>query len=82
MVAYERMKDKNQITVKMWEYLNADNSTLHKFLDTWEDQGTLGTVFTEEFGPQISKAFDLMVDYENKKDKKSENAISAFLSNL
>lgn len=82
MEDYERVKDKNQITLKMWEYLNRDNATLHKFFDTWEEQGTLSTAFTEEFGPQISKAFDLMVDYETKKDKKSENAITSFLSNL
>lgn len=82
MVAYERAKEKNQITLKMWEYLNRDNSAIHKFLETWENKGTLSPVFAKEFSPQISKAFDLMIDYENKKNKASENAITSFLSNL
>lgn len=82
MVAYERAKEKNQITLKMWEYLNRDNSALHQFLNTWENQGTMSTVFVEQFSPQISKAFDLMIDYENKKSKASGNAITSFLSNL
>ena len=82
MVAYERAKEKNQITLKMWEYLNRDSSAIHKFLGTWENKGTLSPVFAKEFSPQISKAFDLMIDYENKKSKASENAIISFLSNL
>ncbi|MEM7382293.1 MAG: hypothetical protein AAF361_14000, partial [Bacteroidota bacterium] len=82
MMLYEQSKDKNQITQKMWNYMNRDESVIQDFLRTWEAQGTMSEPFTQEFAPQIKKAFDLMVDYESKKTKASENAILSFINNL
>ncbi|NAS13080.1 hypothetical protein [Poritiphilus flavus] len=82
MMLYEQSKNKNQITQKMWNYMNREDSAIQDFLRTWEAQGTMSEVFTEEFSPQITKAFDLMVDYESKKTKASENAILSFINNL
>lgn len=75
MVIYERAKNRNEITLKMWEYINRPNSAIHKFIKLWKDKGTLSPAFAEEFVEPIEKTFDLMIDYEIKKDKQSENAL-------
>ena len=82
MVAYERSKSKNPITIKMWEFLNKEDSSIHKFLKLWEEKGTLSLVFTEEYSKQTDKIFQLMIDYETKKDTESESALSRILGIL
>ena len=75
MVSYEKAKSKNEITIQMWQFLQSDESSIQQFLDLWETQGTLSTAFKAEFKPQVAKIFDLMANYENKKNEQSKLAL-------
>ena len=80
MVSYEKAKSKNEITIQMWQYLQSDASSIQQFLDLWETQGTLSTAFKAEFKPQVAKIFDLMANYENKKNEQSKLALLDLIS--
>lgn len=82
MISYEKVKGKNEITVKMWEFVNKDQNSIHKFLKLWKEQETLSPAFTEEFSVSINQIFDKMLDYETKKDKQSENALSTLINSI
>lgn len=82
MIIYERGKKKNQITTKMWELLGSDNHLVGSYMILWEDKGTLNKDFVDQAIPQIETAYDLMLDYENNKDKESENALVTFINSL
>ena len=75
MLLYEQTKDRNQIMQQMWQLMNSPDSSVQQFINTWEEQGNMSPVFVEEYRPQVLKLFQLMIDYENKKDRKSENAL-------
>lgn len=82
MLAYEEGKAKNDITVRMWRVLNNDEKLIKSYLSLWEEKGTLSPVFIGEAKPQIEEAFDILIAYEEKKDKKAENAITDFIDTL
>lgn len=82
MLIYETGKGKNEITQKMWEVLNNDNKLVLSYLTLWEQKGSLNTAFIEEAKPQIEEAFNILIQYEEKKDTNSENAVTNFISNL
>ena len=82
MLAYEEGKAKNDITVRMWRVLNNEEKLIGSYLTLWKEKGTLNTVFINEAKPQIEEAFDILIDYEEKKDKKTEETISGFINNL
>jgi len=77
---YEKAKKKNEITTKMWEVFNNDNKLIKSYLKLWEEKGTLSQFFIDEAKPQISEAFDLLIEYEDKKDRKG--VIQNFIDNL
>ncbi|MEW4922927.1 hypothetical protein [Algibacter sp. 2305UL17-15] len=80
MVIYEKGKDKNELTKKMWELISSDKHLMGSYLKLWEEKGSLNTAFKEEAKPQIEEAFNLMILYEEKKDKKSTNALTEFIN--
>ncbi len=80
MVIYETAKDKDIIMLKMWQLLASENSAVQDFFETWESQGSMSEAFIPEFKPEINNLFDLMIDYESKKDKKAENALMGILN--
>ena len=80
MVIYEKEKSKNEITLKMWNHMNSENSSLSKFLVLWKEKDKLNPVFTEDFASQIDKMFDLMIAYETKKDQESKSALEQLLT--
>lgn len=82
MLIYETGKGKNEITQKMWEVLNNDNKLVLSYLTLWEQKGSLNTAFIEEAKPQIEEAFNILIQYEEKKDTNSESAVTNFISNL
>lgn len=82
MLLYEQTKDRNEIMVQMWTLLHSPDSSVQRFLTTWEEQGTMSPVFIEEYQPQIEQLFQLMIDYENKKDRKSESALLQVLQSV
>lgn len=81
-LAYEKAKKKNEITTQMWEILNNDNKLIKSYLKLWEQKGTLNSAFVDEAKPQIEKAFDLLIDYEEKKDKSGSQPLVDFINNL
>jgi hypothetical protein len=82
MLIYERGKNKNIITIKMWEVLHNDKNLIGSYLKLWEEKGRLNPVFIDEAKPQIEQAFDILIQFEEKKDKKSETILSNFINNL
>jgi len=79
---YEKTKPKNEITTKMWEVLNNDNKLIKSYLKLWEEKGTLSQFFIDEAKPQIGEAFDLLIEYEEKKDKTGSKPLLDFINNL
>jgi len=82
MLTYERGKNKNEITTKMWEVLNNDNKLIKSYLALWEQKGTLNPAFIQEAKSQIEQAFTILIQYEEKKDKTNENAVINFINNF
>ena len=82
MLTYEKGKGKNEITTKMWEVLNNDNKLIKSYLALLEQKGSLNVAFIQEAKPQIEEAFNILIQYEEKKDKTNENAVVNFISNL
>jgi hypothetical protein len=82
MEIYEKGKKKNEITGKMWELLSSDEHLVGSYLKLWEEKETLSPVFVEEAIPQIEEAYDLMLLFETKKDKESQNLLTQFINNL
>ncbi|WOD42845.1 hypothetical protein [Hwangdonia lutea] len=80
MVIYENGKDKNQLTTKMWELISSEKHLMGSYLKLWEEKESLNTAFKEEAKPQIEEAFNLMIFYEEKKDKQSQNALTQFIN--
>jgi HD superfamily phosphohydrolase len=80
MQLYENTKKKNTIMNRMWSMLNRESSSLQLFLTTWKNQGTMSPVFIEEYRDQITPIIDLMIDYESRKEKKTESALMQLLN--
>lgn len=82
MIEYEKNKENNNITHKMWELLGDDDKNLLAgLLKRWEEQGQLSEVFLEQATPQVQEAFDLIIKFESKKDKENKDSILDFLTN-
>ena len=82
MLTYEKGKSKNVITVKMWEILHNDKNLIGSYLKLWEQKGKLNPVFIDEAKPQIEEAFNILIQFEEKKDKTSETILTNFINNL
>lgn len=82
MVAYETAKDKNELTKKMWELISSDKHLMGSYLELWKKKGSVNPAFKDEAKPQIEKAFDLMLLYEQNKDKHSKDALSSFINDI
>lgn len=82
MLMYEKGKAKNEITVQMWKVLNNEEKLIGSYLSLWEEKGTLNSVFINEATLQIEEAFDILIAYEEKKDKKNEAAVTGFINSL
>ena len=76
MVVYEQNKPNNGISYEMWKLLaDADKNLLAGFFKRWNEQGQFSTVFLGEAKPQVLEAMDILIQYEGKKDKESENSL-------
>ncbi len=82
MLAYEEGKSKNDITVKMWRLINNEKKLIGSYLTLWEEKRILSPVFINEAKSQIEEAFDILIAYEEKKNKETETAITDFIGNL
>jgi hypothetical protein len=80
MMEYERYKENNHITYKMWSLIqNEDKNLFGGFIKRWKTQGMLSKPFIEEAAIQVGQAYDLLIRYESKKDKKSKGELEKFL---
>ncbi len=70
---YEKNKPKNEITYEMWNILtDEEKNLLTAYFKKWEKEQSLSPFFIKEASGQIIEAFDLLIEYEIKKDKISE----------
>ena len=82
IVEYEKYKPNNEITYKMWLLVaNEDKNLLAGFLKRWEEKGKLSSFFITEAKGQITEAFDLLLQYESKKEPATKNQLLELLSN-
>lgn len=76
LVEYEKNKPNNEITFEMLKMLNnKDKNLLAGFFKHWETKGVVSKSFLEESKKQILTAFDLLIQYEIKKDKQSKEEL-------
>lgn len=81
IVEYEKYKPNNEITYKMWLLLADENKNLLAgFLNRWEEKNTLSSFFITEAKGQITEAFDLLIQYEGKKDPAVKNQLLELIS--
>ncbi len=70
---YEKNREKNEETIKMWELLlNSDKNLFGGFVKKWKDKGKLSQVFIDECKGQVNQAFDMIINLESKKIKKKK----------
>jgi len=73
MYEYEKNRENNTETVRMWEILLDPEKNLYGgFIKRWESESKLSKVFVNEAKPQIEKAFDIILGLETKKVKPEE----------
>ena len=76
LVEYEKNKPNNEITFAMWTILNdKEKNLLAGFFKRWEENDKLSVTFSQEAKKQVLEAFDLLIQYEVKKDKESANLL-------
>lgn len=76
LTEYEKNKPDNEITFAMWKVLtDEEKNLLSGFFKRWKEKETLSPVFLQESKKQVLEAFDLLIQYEIKKDKESKNGI-------
>jgi len=76
IVEYEKNRPDNEITYAMWKLLaDKDKNLLVGFFKRWQQKGQLNAVFIEEAKQQITKAMDLLIQYEAKKDKETKDKL-------
>ena len=76
LVEYEKNKPNNEITFAIWTILNnKEKNLLAGFFKRWEEKDKLSTAFSQEAKKQVIEAFDLLIQYEVKKDKESANLL-------
>jgi hypothetical protein len=76
MTEYEKNKPNNEITYAMWKVLtDKEKNLLAGFFKRWEEKEKFSAIFLEESKKQVLDAMDLLIQYESKKDKKSEEGL-------
>lgn len=84
---YDKRRTHNDITTKMWEIILDDNrNSVAGFLQRWKQNGAMNKAFIGEAKIQVEEAFDLLLDFENAKNKEETNdigeLIASFISNV
>lgn len=79
---YEEAKKKNEVTTKMWKLLNNENKLIRSYLKLWKEKDSVSSFFISEAKPQVEEAFNLLIDYEKRKDKTGSQPLLDFITNL
>jgi hypothetical protein len=70
---YEKNRPKNEITLKLWDKLLADDGHLFGgFIKRWENETSLNETFVTEAKKLVGLAFDQIAGLESRKIKESE----------
>ena len=78
---YEKNRPNNQISYTMWQLLgNKEKNFIVGFLRQWQQNQTVSTAFIPEAKEQINEALDLLIHYELKKDKSSEQELLNYVN--
>lgn len=81
LIEYEKNKPDNKITFQMWKVLNdSEKNLLAGFFKNWQAKETLSEPYIDEFHKQMLEAFDLLIQYEIKKDNESKNNLLDFIN--
>ena len=81
IMEYEMNKPDNEVTTVMWQILSSkEKNLLAGYLELWKQKGTVSIAFKEEAIQQINKAFDLLLQFETKKDKESKSNLLDFIT--
>jgi hypothetical protein len=76
MAEYEKNKPNNEITYAMWKiFSDKEKNLLAGFFKRWEEKGKFSAVFLGESKKQVLDAMDLLIQYESKKDKVSQDGL-------
>jgi hypothetical protein len=74
MMEYEKNKPNNEITFAMWQVLtNKEKNSVAGFFKRWEEKGSFSPIFLEESKKQLMEGFDLLIQYEVRKDQQSKD---------
>ena len=78
---YEKHRQQNTITIKMWELLkNPDKNLYGGFIKRWKDRSTLNAEFIREAKIQIAQAFDMIAELEGEKIKPTDAQVTTFIN--
>ena len=78
---YEKNRPNNQISHTMWKMLgDKDKNLIVGFLQQWQRSSTVSSAFIPEAKEQINEALDLLIQYEMKKDKTSEQNLLNYIN--
>jgi len=81
MMEYEKNKPNNEITFAMWQLLtNKDKNSVAGFFKRWEEKGSFSPIFLEESKKQILEGFDLLIQYEVRKDQQSKDNLLTLIN--
>ncbi len=81
MMEYEKNKPNNEITFTMWQLLtNKEKNSAAGFFKRWEEKGSFSPIFLEESKKQIMEGFDLLIQYEIKKDQQSKDNLLTLIN--
>ncbi len=81
MMEYEKNKPNNEITFAMWQLLtNKEKNLVAGFFKRWEEKGNFSPVFIEESKKQVMESFDLLIQYEIKKDQQSKDSLLTLIN--
>ncbi|HXS37228.1 MAG TPA: hypothetical protein VN721_11045 [Flavipsychrobacter sp.] len=70
---YEKHRQKNVFTIKMWDILLDSNGHLFGgFIKRWENEGKLKKAYIDDKKKEIGNAFDEIAELESKKTKQSQ----------
>ena len=80
-IEYEKNKPNNEITFAMWQLVRDDEkNVLGGFIKKWREKNSFSPIFVDEAKKQIQNAFDVLIQYEVKKDKQSTDILQELIS--
>ncbi len=79
-IEYEKNKSNNEISYAMWQIVrDQEKNLLGGFIKRWSEKSSFSSVFIDESKKQVSNAFDILIQYEVKKDKLSTDVLQELI---